>query len=363
MFKKLKTVTLRMIAGANVATIIIMLLIAYSDRLYPYSHPYMACSGLAFPIFLAINMLFLVLWVLIHFRYIWIPLLGFALCLPSIRTYLPLNPSSEEAPEGAIKVLTYNVHCFAHEKDKDDPSKMRFTVIDYIAKSGADIACLQEANIGGHCRDEIQKQLYPKFMYHDSLAMNKGNIIALYSRFPIVKKERIRYESDNNGSVAFWVKTGKDTVIVINNHFENCHLDTTERREYSTIIKGEMGRREAQTTSKLLLTRLAESAKARCKQVDSVAVFIESHRDESIILCGDFNDNPISYSRQKLATLLTDCYRETGNGLGLSYNKRAFPVRIDYIMCSSDWQPFKCKVDTKIATSDHYPVYCWLKKR
>ena len=64
-----------------------------------------------------------------------------------------------------------------------------------------------------------------------------------------------------------------------------------------------------------------------------------------------------------MAELLTDCYVATGRGIGLSYNQKGFYVRIDNIMCSDDFKPLGCKVDSKITASDHYPIYCWLKMK
>ena len=60
---------------------------------------------------------------------------------------------------------------------------------------------------------------------------------------------------------------------------------------------------------------------------------------------------------------LTDCYAATGRGPGFSFNQQAFYVRIDNILCSNHFTPYNCKVDNKIKASDHYPIFCWLKKR
>ena len=50
MLKKLKNFTLNMIAGANVATIVLMLLVGYSDRLNPVEYPHLTNIGLIFPL-------------------------------------------------------------------------------------------------------------------------------------------------------------------------------------------------------------------------------------------------------------------------------------------------------------------------
>lgn len=59
MFRELKTLTVRMIAGANVATIVLMLLVGYSDRLSPEHFPVLSTLGLLFPVFLLANLCFL----------------------------------------------------------------------------------------------------------------------------------------------------------------------------------------------------------------------------------------------------------------------------------------------------------------
>jgi exonuclease III len=62
-----------------------------------------------------------------------------------------------------------------------------------------------------------------------------------------------------------------------------------------------------------------------------------------------------------MSQLLTDSYVATGRGVGLSYNQKGFFFRIDHLFCSSDIQPFNCKIDDKMDASDHYPLICWLK--
>ena len=66
MLKKLKTVTLQMIGGANIATIVTMWLVGYSDRLNPASHPILSTAGLVFPVFLLINLGFLIFWIFFY---------------------------------------------------------------------------------------------------------------------------------------------------------------------------------------------------------------------------------------------------------------------------------------------------------
>jgi endonuclease/exonuclease/phosphatase (EEP) superfamily protein YafD len=155
---------------------------------------------------------------------------------------------------------------------------------------------------------------------------------------------------------------GKDTVIVVNNHFESCHLNQEDRRQYRQILKGEMAHDSVRAESQLLMVKLAEANSVRSSQVEAVCDYVDQFLDDyPVIVCGDFNDNPISFSRYMVAKRLRDCFVETGRGVGLSYNQKAFSFRIDHIFCSSDITPYQCLVDSKMDASDHFPMVCWLK--
>ena len=81
MLDGLKDFTVKMIAGANVATIVFMLLVGYSDLLNPAKFPAFTNAGLLFPIFLVINLGFLVFWLVFRSKYARIPG-GFCACAP-----------------------------------------------------------------------------------------------------------------------------------------------------------------------------------------------------------------------------------------------------------------------------------------
>ena len=178
-----------------------------------------------------------------------------------------------------------------------------------------------------------------------------------------MKKERISYESRANGSAAFFLLVDGDTVIVINNHLESTHMSDEDRQRYTEIINGDMDGGDARAETRRLVDKLSANMAIRAPQAEAVHEYIERHRRYPIIVCGDFNDTPISYTRLTVAQGLTDCYVETGNGPGISYNIRGFYFRIDHMMCSEHFEPYSCIVDDDIDASDHYPLVCWLKRK
>lgn len=360
MIRQLKRLTVQLVAGANVATVILMFLVGYSDRINPVSHPILATVGLIFPVFLVLNLGFLVFWLIFKWRYALISFIGYIICYGPVRTYFPVNVS-REAPQGCIKVMSFNVWlfaCWTVEEGKPNP------IVDYLAQQDADILCLQESQMattdGQRYLDSVMSKHY---LYADTVQKNRGDVIALYSKYPILRHEQIRYESRGNVSAAFHVKLGNDTVIVINNHLESVGLSPEDKSQFKEMMKGQLKGETSKQESRRLIDKLAEAARKRAPQADAVARYIRAHRGRSIICCGDFNDSPISYARRVVAHELTDCYVATANGAGISYHHNGFYVRIDNLMCSDDWVPYDCEVDDKFGFSDHYPISCWLKKR
>ena len=293
MIKKLQRLTIQMIAGANFASVIMMLLVGYSDRINPTDHPLLSTVGMTFPAFLVLNLAFLLFWLVFKWRMAWIPIAGFILAYVPISIYMPIHPSSK-IPDDAMKLLSYNVCSyggnFKYEKGFEK-------VLEYIAQESPDIVCLQE-EVDTWRRYTFREYERHGYAYNDTLVLintkHCHNALGIHSRYPILRRERIPYHSMANGSVAWWLKVGSDTLIVVNNHFESCHLNTADRRQYRQIIRGEMSGDSARAESRLLLVKLAEANAIRAEQIRMVRSYAEAHSQYPLIVCGDFNDNPIS---------------------------------------------------------------------
>lgn len=359
--RKLKLFTINLIAGANVATVLLMLAVGYSDRIHPADFPLLSLLGMTFPFLLIVNLLFLLFWLAVKWQKMWIPLVGFLLAYVPISIYIPLNgPGHDE--DATVKVVSWNVCTYGGNFKYENG----FAVIcDYLKRQDADIVCLQE-DVDSWRRFVFQEYA-GKYPYNDTLVFHNTkacmNGVGIHSKYPILRKERIPYESNANGSVAFYLKKGDDTLLVINNHLESTHLTLSDRTNYQEMISGKMGRDTIRTESRLLLSKLSSAAVKRASQAEAVHRYIAEHSQYPIIVCGDFNDTPISYARHTIGQGLTDCFAAVGNGLGLSFIQKGYFFRIDHIFCSDDFEPVRCEVDPEIDYSDHQPIICWLKKR
>ena len=99
--------------------------------------------------------------------------------------------------------------------------------------------------------------------------------------------------------------------------------------------------------------------KSSYKKRAEEARVIKEHMQSSlypIILCGDFNDTPLSYAYNTISENLKDAFKESGKGIGQSFVKLP-ALRIDYILHNESFKSYNY-TKHKQKLSDHYAVSC-----
>lgn len=354
--KLLKKIPLFIFIAINLVFVVAMIFCVYSAKLPPQLYPRVSYFGLMFPFFWVANIVFVLFWLLFKWKCIVIPMVGMLLCAHAIRAYCPFNVSTTP-PGDCLKVLSYNVMSFGDDKSmpwEENP------IVQYLVQSDADIICLQEAT-NSYVEQAFAslEALYP----YRHIEKDPDSYVAFLSKYPIVSSKRIDYASINNCSIAHEVAVGNDTIIVINNHLESYRLSPEDKEDYRSIIRNYKNPEENHTETKYLsLTeKLSTHDSIRGIQTDSVAKYIDGNRHRPMIVCGDFNTSPISYTHHRLTEYLNDAYTRSGNGTGFSYNRSGMYFRIDNILVSPDIEAYGAVVDRSIKTSDHYPIFCFVK--
>ena len=362
--KHLGKLVILLLLAANLAVTGLLLATAYSPYLQPTQHPVLSCLGLAFPIFLLLNTACLLGWLIIQqYKCALLPLAGLLLCLPQARTYLPLNLRTERLPEDNLKILSYNIMGFG----ASSPTDRQSPILTYLQESRADIICLQEYSTGKTSKHPTQKAIdkaLAEYPYHriDAIGKQRGNKVACYSKLPILSARPLKYASASNGTLVYELAWGDDTLLLINNHLESNKLTKEDKVVYEDMLR-DPEKDKVESGMRQLVGKLAEAAALRAPQADSIAREIERSPHRDIIVCGDFNDSPISYTHRVIGQELDDAFTHSGRGLGISYNQNKFYFRIDHILTSPSLEAFNCTVDRSIAASDHYPVTCRIARR
>ncbi|MDR3129278.1 MAG: endonuclease/exonuclease/phosphatase family protein [Tannerellaceae bacterium] len=343
---------------------------AHSDLVSPERFVSAAYIGLLFPCFVTLNVLIL-LYRLLTFKWITaaISAVVFSLCWMPIQRYVPINSLPEETgnkTEENIKILTYNVMSFAWKPHTERSPNL---ILDYIITSDADIVCLQEYEVavnggGDQLADVTVRRVLKKYPYRSVVELRKmrKNAIsglAVYSKYPIIRSQRISYPSDYNGSSLHEIDIHGKKLLLINNHLESFKLTTTDRTQYSGVVTS-FNTKYLEEIGTTFRHKLGSAFQTRARQGEAVASAIRENPADYVLVCGDFNDTPISYTYRTISKGLTDAFVASGNGVGITYHANFFWFRIDYILHSPNIRSSHCTVD-KVNYSDHYPVWCFLQ--
>jgi len=270
------------------------------------------------------------------------------------------NGSMQPIDVDTLRVLTYNTLAMGEVRMPDINSKI--PVLDVVALSGADIVCLQEYTFAqsksGHHEQEVRNRLKKVYPYY-AFVHNKGwdNMgVALYSKYPIKKYEAIN-NTDYFGATAYGeVNVNGRTLALVNCHMESFQIPNEERAFMHDMSKNF----EADSIARLEkgLRHLSKAYRQRARQSLCVVEFL-AKKDFSktpLLVMGDMNDTPISFTYNKMRGNLSDTWEETGFGPGISFRDFPFWFRIDHMFHSSHIRTLDIKIMRDVTYSDHYPV-------
>lgn len=322
--------------------------------------------GLGFGFILLLNIAYLVFWLLFSkWKYAVICLIALLICYKPVTTFFPIKINQPKAPEKSIQILTYNVQGFPKERDKN--SKER-PILDYISETDADIVCLQEYLVSKTGQSIFSQQdvnrklsMYPYRSVTGLESSGKYHILGLacFSKYPIEDTHEVVFESSYNGAAVYTINIEGKRYTVANVHLESNSIMAEDKKLYSDFLQNtDSVKLETVTTN--IRNRLGSAYRMRAKQVNQVKDYIKTQGTQGTIICGDFNDTPISYAYNQMKKGLQDAYVSTSFGPGITYNEYLFLFRIDYIMHSDNFKAYQTKVD-KIDHSDHYPLRTWLE--
>lgn len=362
----LRGIVRNIIFATNIIAILLLFSSFLSWRVSPLKTNLFSYLGIAFGFVLLINVAYLFFWILFKkWKLALVSLVSLVLCHNPITTFFPLNLFPEKPPKNSLKILTYNVEGFINENKIEDA---RHPILDYIVETDADIVCLQEylvSKTGQSIRSQRDvNRILNKYPYHSSTALEasgKYHIygLACFSKYPIEKTQEIVFNSSFNGAAVYIINVNGKRLAVANVHLESNSITAEDKKLYGDFFQNsDQVNLEDVTTN--IRTRLGKAYRMRTEQVHKVKNELSKLNVDGTIICGDFNDTPISYVYAQMKKGLNDAFASTGFGPGITYNEDFFLFRIDNIMHSPNLKSYQAKVD-EVKYSDHYPLTTFLK--
>ena len=257
---------------------------------------------------------------------------------------------------GTIRVWTYNVRCFYGEDQENSAD----TIARFIAAQEPDIVCLQEfnarlADLSGEFGELRQRYENARFD-----PVPSGDTLAEAPMLVLSKYRILRSGSVVGPGTSVWadLRVGEDTVRVFCNHLHSTSINS-EDNDYITNRRF-LSDTAREVKFRSMADRLRENSVLRAAQADSIVQAIAASPRRRIV-CGDFNDTPMSYVYRTMARGLNDAFSECGSGYSHTFRGFFDVLRIDYVLSSDDFETRSYEVP-KIDCSDHYPVVVLLKK-
>jgi endonuclease/exonuclease/phosphatase family metal-dependent hydrolase len=200
---------------------------------------------------------------------------------------------------------------------------------------------------------------YPYYFFSPDYRGGNGMYqtgVILFSRFPILHTDQIKYSSpDSTRSTESLIFADLDvngrTVRVFTTHLQSVLFRSKDFRDFEIIRNVEDSMLEA---SKSIAKKLKRAYSLRSSQADRVRTELD-RSPYPLIICGDFNDVPNSYTYFKIRGNRKDAFIDKGSGIGRTYVHLSPTLRIDYILADKQ---FKVAQVGKfpLPYSDHHPL-------
>lgn len=338
----------------------------------PVKYWQLAFIGFAFPVVLVVNFFFLLLWIVKRDSFGLISLGAIALTWQFIHATFAVN-FNDNNKESGVKVLSWNVKNFdLYNWNKNTETRERMMAL--IKRENADILCLQEFYTNNqlfpnmeYLRDTLGYKYMQFFPSVDLKRTPKSKIqktlwrsgelhqqwgVATFSKYPVVDTGVIDFQNSlTNNCIYTDVSINGKVMRVYNVHFQSIHLGYDD---YATIDSLEGNQSAAWAPVKRIMRKMKRAYTKRSQQANAVAESVAAYKGPKI-LCGDFNDVPVSYTYSTARGSMQDAFIEKSRGFGATFANKLSIFRIDYTFFDGSIRINSYRT-IREELSDHYPV-------
>ena len=324
---------------------------------------YMAFFGLAYPLILSVNILFMLLWLILLKKYMWIPLITILVGFSHVLSILQIRSGEQVPVSGSFKIVSFNVHGGTEYSKNPSQNGNLPSLINFIRDQDPDILCLQEFYLKRkdsiYALKEFADSIGMKYFYFNNYYLKRKRTrieaLVIFSKFPIIRKAFLQFDHSSTFAIYTDIKIKDEIIRVFNVHLESFQFGQDDYTFYSNIAEAETPKTPLKEGSMKIYLKLRKSYELRAKQVDKLRSDINKSPYPKLV-CGDLNDTPTSYSYQVVSKGMTDAFKESGSGIfGNTYRGNFPSFRIDYILTDKKFEAYKY-MKHPVDFSDHFPI-------
>ena len=348
---------------ATVVLGLLLMLAGFVPSISPATNSWLPLLGLAFPVLFLLTLLAFLYWVIQRKWRSLFALSCLLLNLGPMSLYVQWNDTKEKETAlqikkesldkeinvgtQSLKVISYNAQLFGLYQDETSVSIVNTeympamdSFLQVMKSQNADVVCLQEvyAKSGGLKALARFLKAEGNFEYSQTYTLSErrpyGMIVL--SKHKIKRWQPISF-GPNTGNMAMWVDIEildeaaarkKSRIRIYNLHLQSFRF---AKKDYAVMQKQTKQQAIDIEGSKGIITRLRLGYQHRAEQVDLVKENMIAC-DFPKIICGDFNDIPVSYTYRQLCAGMKDVFSEAGRGIETTYKGSMPSFRIDYIL-------------------------------
>ncbi len=322
-----------------------------------------AFLGLLFPFLLILNTALFFYWTLRISRLLIPPLVALLISWPNVQHTFQLSGDQEtisekqQSSEKNLKLLTYNVQVFSLLGSNTFGERQK-EMFQEIKAENPDIICFQEfyTNPGKGLNITAIDNMLSAYPYKHVYWIKSSSVakygLVVYSKYPIVEKRSISFHDSYNASIYSDIHFGGDTLRLFNSHLQSIKFNRDDYRFISN--QSQFNQKEKLKALQDISSRLKRAFIKRSNQANLLSRKI-AQSPHPVIVCGDFNDIPVSYTYRKIKGELEDAFVNAGIGFGNTYVGKFPSYRIDFVFHSREIETKSFHVP-RIEYADHYPV-------
>lgn len=324
-----------------------------------------AVLGLVFPLLFLVVVAFLTGWLIARSKWFLVSLIALLLSWQQLSIIAGLNTRKEfnyTKPNETLRVLSWNTSSWGEtSKNASRNKEDLLLMLDEVKKQRADVLCFQEftdKKVPWAKFSNINTFKEMGYQYSYLVKSVMGNVsynlgVVILSRYPITDTAKFSYGEYDAAEHLIYadIQFNQQKIRVFTTHLQSVKF---ENNEYSTLRKIKRTDENGLQGSKTIVRKLRYAYQFRGTQAD----FVKQKIKESpypVIICGDFNDVPNSYTYFTIKGNLQDAFLEKGTGLGRTFQYLSPTLRIDYILADKKFEVTQFN-RINVPYSDHYPV-------
>ncbi len=363
----LRKFTKRILILLNTGVGFLFLLACCNAFLHPDTWWFIALLAFFFPLLLLLLLLFLVFWLFASIRYALISGICLIIGWQNIHAFFGFSMAKQDfnhKQPGSIRLMTWNVRGWDEFSTKKlGASGHRLPMLKLVGSQNADLLCFQEfyepADSAKSNIRYIRRQLEFPYFFFSRDHHNRNNKyetgVIIFSKYPIVATYQVHFNTDTlqktESLIAADVNVNGHIIRLFTTHLQSVLFKPKDFRNVEIIRNAEDSILPA---SRSLAKKLKDALEIRGKQADRVRQQLDAC-PYPLIICGDFNDVPNSYTYFHIRGNLQDAFIAKCFGVGRSYVHISPTLRIDYIFPSKEFLIFQSE-RLKSPYSDHHAM-------